>query len=416
MSILSDLSAFSNPFGAPSQNEWNLSVAQYTTKITGQAITFFYAVKDKDPSQKTAIDTITDGGGRRIAVYEYPYRDGQALADLGRKGETYTFNIKFFGANYQALFNKFIDVVVNNSEGGTLVHPIRSTTSGIPVRFVDYEFVHRYDEWNSVTIKATFREDNTDALALHNTLTQSSDSALRQALQAITSAQSFIGSAIFEVGALLLLPSAIQNAMEQRLSSITGAASALLGKLAATFSSDAALHNVATQSNTVGSVTNLTSGTVLSTTTGSSQSANLPPVYQVGFDITTETAIQAQISSFINANQITPQQAVYAANQSRASITVAITEVQTNFGNEGYQIELTYRDLANYIQAAVEAAIAAAQGLVTTYTVPYPMSLRMIAQLNKLSPDDGNAIEALNPYLQSVNLIAAGTVLTVPAA
>ena len=79
------------------------------------------------PGELSAVDTISDSGGRRLAVYEYPYVDGQAVQDLGRKGERFTFNIKFFGNNYQLLFKDFIERVSRSTETGTLNHPVRGS-------------------------------------------------------------------------------------------------------------------------------------------------------------------------------------------------------------------------------------------------------------------------------------------------
>jgi prophage DNA circulation protein len=408
--IFSDISAFSNPFGAPSSGQWNLSKGVYTQKANPKnSVIFFYETKSPDPAVRTGADQIADSGGRRIAEYNYPYRDGVALADLGRKGETYTFNIKFYGTNYQQLLQQFLNIVLNDSGGGTLLHPVRSAmpAGGIPVRFVDYEFVHRYDEWNAVTIKAIFREDQTVTLANANIPAASQDSALRSALQTLTNVQSTIQQGIFEVGALLLLPNAIKSAMEQRLNSITNAVSMLLGQISATFSSNAQIQQLAANAvNIAGGVTAVSSGT---TTT-----ANLPPVYQVGFDTATQASIQANLAAYIAASQITPSQAVFAANQARAQITDAIFQIDEEMGNSGYAIIVSYRGLSNAIQFAVQAAIATAQSLVVLYTVPYKMSLRMVAYNNGLTADDQNLLVSLNPYLSSINVIEKGTIVTVP--
>ena len=402
------IGSFANPFGAPSQGEWNLSRGVYTQKngAGSKSIIFFYETpKGEDPSQKTAVDTITDSGGRRLAVYEYAYRDGQALADLGRKGETFTFNIKFHGPNYQTKFQEFLNVVVNSNQQGTLLHPVRGS---LTVRFRDWEYNHRYDEWSTVNIKAVFVEDSTDLLSATNLPAASQDSALRSALQLLTNLQAAIQQSIFNAGALALLPNAIITAMQNRLTSITGQFSALLGTLAATYSTDAQLQSLAAQAATL-------TGGVTALTSGSTQAASLPPVFQVGFDPTTQSAINSQIQAFISANQITPQQAVFSANQVRAAITVAINEARTNLGNNAYDTEVQYRGMAVAVQTVTEAAISTAQSLITLYTVPYDMSLRKVAFLNGLTPDDGNTIEALNPYLASVNYVSQGTQLVVPA-
>jgi prophage DNA circulation protein len=409
--ILADASSFSNPYGAQAKGEWNLSKGVFTTK---DGSTVFYYIKDPAPTQRTAIEQITDSGGRRLAIYEYPYRDGQRVADLGRKGETYTFSIKFFGLNYVSLFNAFLAQVVNSNLQGTLTHPVRGAVSA---RFRDYEFQHVYNEWNAITIKATFIEDNTEELQAISVPASSPDSVLRNALQFVTDAQSAISTALTEAAGLIALPGAILTSLEQRLSSITGQASRLLGQLVATFSTNAQLQSLATKaSNVTGGVPQLYTGTATTQNGGSGTTSQLPPTLQVGFSPTTQTAVVAQIANFVNANQITTSQAVFAANQLRALISAAIADINTYLGNNGYDSMVQYRSLANSMQEAVESAISTAQNQIILYVVPEDMSLRMIAKNNGLDPDRQNDIEALNPYLQSVNLVSEGTQILVPSA
>jgi len=405
-------STLTNPFGTPSQGEWNLARGVFTNE-DGASVVFFYEKSDpgENKTSLTAMDQVTDSGGRRLAVYEYPYRDGQRIKDLGRKGETYTFNIQFHGLNYQTRFNEFLSVVNTTNKMGTIVHPIRGA---IKVRFRDYEFIHSHDQWNSVRIKAVFLEDNTDTFALIESIPVSQDSAIRVGLQNLVNKYAAISQLISDVSASLLLPAAIENGIKARLDSLTGQVSRLFGQLAATYSSDAQIQQLAAQAilTDAGSITSLNSGKV---STGSSQDAELPPVFQVGFDSTTQTSINAQTSSFVNANQITTQQAVFQANQSRQAIRAAIQEVTDNMGNQGYDIVLQYRSLAISIQESVEAAISASKNKVKLYVVNSPMSLRMVAKNSGLEYNRQNDIEALNPYLPSVNYLPAGTVITVPA-
>jgi hypothetical protein len=107
---------------------------------------------------------------------------------------------------------------------------------------------------------------------------------------------------------------------------------------------------------------------------------------------------------------------MFTANQILTAIAAAISEITANLGNQGYSIVLQYRILAVQIQTVTQSAIANLQTQVTMYTVPYDMSLRMVAFLNGLTTDDQNEIENLNPFLQSVNYISKGTVIQVPAA
>lgn len=403
------IAAASNPFGSPSTGVWNLIEASFITDNTNIKTVFYVVTKDI-PGQMTGLESITDSGGRRNVVYEYPYFDGQKVKDLGRKGEKYTFNVKFHGANYQTKLDEFMKNVVGSKESGILSHPVRGN---IPCKFGEYETVHKHDEFNAATLRVTFIEDNTKVLDDANAAAASPNSALRTALQSLTTAQATIGNAIFVVSAALLIPAAVQNAMIARFNSITGQISRLLGQLGVTFSTDAQVQALSAQSaNVVNGVGGLNSGTVQSP--GGSLST-LPPVYQVGFDPASQATINANIQAFINANQITTQQAVFLANQILLAISLAIEEVRTNFSLSGYDIELQYRGIAVTIQSATESCVSAANANIVLYTVPHPMSLRAVAANNGLAPERQNDIENLNQYLGSVNYVPAATVLVVPA-
>lgn len=421
--ILGDVGAFANPYGVPSQGLWNLARGTFTN-ADNESIVFFFEqrVGDESPAAQTAMDQTVDSGGRRLAVYKYAYRDGQQVADLGREGFTFTFNIKFFGPNYQEQFRRFTEVVINSRGQGTLLHPTLSPVFGsFSCRFHTFEFVHRHDEFNAITIKAVFIEDNIGDFGniedITGSVKASTDSVLRQALQDLVSIQANISAAISAASALLLLPAAVQNAMKTRLNSIIGQASRLMGQLGATFSSDVQLHTLSQQSaNVSGGVTGLTSGTAqVSNNGGQSVSQQLPPVFQVGYDPATMTAVESDVSAFVNANQVTPQQAVFQANQARAAITAAIAQAEENLDIYSYDTVLEYRNLAVTIQTSVEASLSTSQSRVKLFTVSVPMSLRQIAFANGLDPDRQNDIEALNPYLGSVNLVPAGSVIAVPA-
>lgn len=409
MGVLEDISAFSNPFGAPSKGEWNLSKGIFTNSLGQQIILFFEERKGEDRQQMTAMDNVDDTGGRRLAIYEYPYIDGQQVKDMGRKGETHNFSLKFFGPNYQFLLQEFFRVCVNDSGSGILLHPTLSSSRGaMSVKLRDYAIVHRHDEWNAVNLKVVFIEDSTGQIRTRNLAPVSTDSILRSALQTLSSVQSFVEGVLFDVGALLLLPGSIIASFEQRLESITGAYSRLIGQISATFSPTSNTLKISSEAGSLNtSPTNLNSGT---TTSGNT----LPPVFQAGFDPTTQAYIDSQRENFINSNQITPQQAIFQANQVRQSITTAIAEIETIYGNDGYSMILEYRRMANSIQEMVEVAISSSRSKLKVYTTPKDMSLRAIAKENGLSPDRQNDIEALNPYLPSVNFVLSGSKILVP--
>ena len=181
----------------------------------------------------------------------------------------------------------------------------------------------------------------------------------------------------------------------------------MIGQISATFSPTSSTSSISAQAKQLGiSATKLTSGLT--------SKGLLPPVFQSGYSPATQASINAQKANFINSSQVTTQQALFVSNQARAAVTVAIAEIENNTGNLGYDMMISYRELVNSIQQLVEVSISASQSQVKVYTVPNTMSLRMVAKNNNLDPDRQNDIESLNPYLPSVNFIAAGSRLLVP--
>ena len=422
MSFISDISNFKNPFGVPSKNGWKLTPGVWIDKNSGVVTQFFSEIRANDPKGiLTAIDQITDTGSRRLAVYEYPYVDGQRVKDLGRKGETYSFNIKFFGPNYQVKLKEFYKNVYQSNSSGQLVHPVLSAIRGaITTRLQSFEPIHRADEWNSVTFRAVFIEDNTDAIDFGDDSSEniSTETALQRSLQDVVKLQANVSTFLASATALLQTPAAITAALNARKNSVLGQISGLLGQLAATFSQTSDLLSIlSVSSGAVGGVAGVSDGAVVSRTpTGTSQLTKLPPVFQVGLDSATQTLVEAQMANFVASNQITTQQAVYQANQTRASITQAIAEAEAALGNDAYDVVVQYRAMAVSVQQTVESCISAAQARVKLYKLPRNMSLRQIAFANGLSPERQNDIENLNPYLPSVNLVPKGSTVTIPAA
>ncbi len=417
-----DISAFTNPFGTPAKGKWNLTPGIWYDRKADTATKFYAEIKSGDTNGAlTAIDQISDSGARRLAIYEYPYIDGQRVKDLGRKGETYTFNIKFFGPNYQTKLKEFYKNVYQSKNAGELMHPVLTAIRGtITTRLQSFDPVHRADEWNSVTFRAVFVEDNTGAIDFASDAKKSvpAESALQQSLKDLVSFQTNVSTLIASATAILQTPAALTAAIKARKDSILGQVSGLLGQLAATFSSTSDFLSVlSVSSGAVGGVAGVSAGVTASrTSTGATQVSQLPPVFQVALDSSTQALVEAQSTNFINSNQVTVQSAVYQTNQARAALTTAIAEIESTLGNYGYDIVVQYRTLAVSVQATVEACISAAQSKVKIFVLPKNMTLRQIAFANGLDPDRQNDIEQLNPYLPSINLIPKGSSITVPAA
>lgn len=412
MSLFDNIGSFlpgvGNPFGLPSKGQWNLQQGSFQPD-NGQIVTFFVeSAIGAFPGQTTAMENIADTGSRRLSIYEYPYIDGQAIDDLGRKGERFVMNIKFFGANYQSLYKTFIEEVTKNNKKGKLVHPVRGAFTA---RLLDWEFTHKAEEWNAVTIKATFIEDSTSQISNVNVF-DNINSLLRTGLQVFATVSTAVTQAISTFQAIKSFPDSLIASLKKDLKALEITISSLLGNVAATYSSDAQLQALFTSAQATGNVLATNTGTVLTST--AAPSGQLPPVFQVGYATGDQSTINAQIAAFVNSNQITSRQLLFQTNQVRAQISAAIVNVNTVAGNQAYPLVLQYRILAVQLQTVSQAALSASQALVKNYVVPYDMSLRMVAFKNGLSPDSQNAIENLNSFVQSVNYVSRGTILTVP--
>lgn len=439
--LVNSISNLSNPFGPVSAAKWNIQRCLFqqlqgnkfgTNAATLKSVVMFYEVNGakaasgqiaENYQSKTALEQIEDKGGRRLAIYEYPYQDGQAVADLGRKGEEFSLNLKFWGLQYQTRFQDFVENVAKYNGPGQIIHPIRGV---FPVKFKEWDFIHKHDEWNSVTIKAIFIEDNSLILQQQNKggsqqkPSVSIDQSIRNALSTLSTVRAAISSAISDVTALLRLPGAIKNAFQLTAKSLTDQIAGLQAQFAATFSTNAQLNQVNAQAAAVGSnLLNINSGTIPSNTTSSNQGITttsvLPPVLQAGFDPSTSALLLEQITTFVNGSQVTTQQAIYAANQIRSGISQAIIDAEAQFGVYSFDIVFGYRQLAVMVQQLTEDCVSSVTPTIVQYTTPRAMSLRQIAFANNLTPEDQNAIANLNPFLPSINRVEKGTVVLVPS-
>lgn len=80
------------------------------------------------------VDGTDAGGGRRVAVHEYPNRDEPYAEDMGRKAREFSVDGFVLGANYMAARDALI-AALEQSGAGILVHPYRGT---LRVQATDY--------------------------------------------------------------------------------------------------------------------------------------------------------------------------------------------------------------------------------------------------------------------------------------
>lgn len=101
------------------------------------------------------VESSSDDYSRRIVQYNYPYKDGAELEDLGREPRPSSFRAIFFGNDYLPLLVDFLKEV-DKGETRTLQHPLFGQWEARCVRaVVDHEHSRR----NSAAVDLEFLED-----------------------------------------------------------------------------------------------------------------------------------------------------------------------------------------------------------------------------------------------------------------
>jgi len=143
----SGVAAIAQLFGKK-PGEWDINEAMYNWVP--------FHVFESKVGYGGALPSIKDSGGRRLAKFQFPYRDGQTTDDLGRTPETFQVEAVLFGESYtnglRELFAELQDPIP-----GTLVHPVRGI---VRCKMQDYELTHSHDQRRAVGLRITFVEHN----------------------------------------------------------------------------------------------------------------------------------------------------------------------------------------------------------------------------------------------------------------
>ncbi len=143
----SSVASIAQLFGK-SPGEWDIEEASYN----GVA---FHVFKTKTV-YGAALPSIKDSGGRRLAKFQFPYRDGQTTDDLGRAPETFQIEAVFFGESYTTGL-RLLFIQLQQAKPGTLVHPVRGV---VQCKMQDYELTHSHEQRRAVAVRITFVEHN----------------------------------------------------------------------------------------------------------------------------------------------------------------------------------------------------------------------------------------------------------------
>lgn len=370
--------------------EWDIQEGSYGHD---SSIVLFHVITSKSDYQ-AALPTISDIGGRRKVKYKFPYVDGQTTDDLGRKPESFDFEILIHGQRYLDGLKKLLKEF-DDPRPGTLVHPVRGT---LIVAVEDVQIVHSQEKRKAASLKVVFIEHNFTI----GDIKASKDVSVKGALSALLDAFSAIDKAITNV------LGAVQFALSLRQQ---------IAQLIADYK-----NQYTTTAQTINSSFN---------TRGSADIPGLLPVNQGGtgspgtgatFPLTGSTIDDTAQNTLpaVAANDVAKQ-----VNASRATLASLIQQIQSmgnapgdaGTGPGSLFFHDTILDLKTggvLLQDAFEKGVASSQAQVIDYVTPREMSLREIAFANGLSPNRFSDIFILNPELDSVNSVPPSTKIKVP--
>lgn len=400
--------------------EWDVSEGSFRDVL-------FHIFKSRTDWQGAA-DQIEDSGGRRKAKYVFPYRDGQTTEDLGRMPQTFRFNILIHGNSYIAGVKQLIEAF-DDPTPGVLVHPIRDSLSqsGLPLTTSDdgttcsevvvegYSILHSSEKRKAALFSVTFIEHNftIGSFKDFNDLIGS----FRKALSACLAVFGAISAAIATVlGAIALLQS-LSNSFKTAATKYSNDYAKTLVKLNQTFNQPQNVSATVTGTNadipafvpvSQGGLVN-PDGTFASNTATTTVSASDP-----------FASLPLSILTTPTQSAIALQQAVTEVQALFISAQALVTMLENALGGQG---ALQFHDEINNIknsavllQNVLNAAVSSSKSIIKDYTVPRLMSLREIAFANGLKPDNAIDLEILNPSIESVNYVVAGTIIKVPIA
>ncbi|NKB37852.1 MAG: hypothetical protein GKR93_11900 [Gammaproteobacteria bacterium] len=109
------------------------------------------------------------GGGRRLAVHEYPLRDKPYVEDLGRRAKRFTLDLLVIGKDYMVVRDALISAL-DGKGPGTLQHPYYG---GIRVSVEDYRVSESTSEGGMATFSVTFVESGQNSSPASSTSTPS---------------------------------------------------------------------------------------------------------------------------------------------------------------------------------------------------------------------------------------------------
>lgn len=381
-------------FTGRGESAWVLEEGAYQSGVNPAKKVIFHVFRSA-LDYDGAVDQISDKGGRRKAKFVFPFLDGQLTEDLGRKPETFEVNILLHGGNYMNAFNELM-TILNEPAPGTLIHPVRGK---IICAMEEYDILHEEKSRKAVAIRLTLIEHNLGAMALQTRKDTSAPSKLSK----LTETFKRIETAINNVQGVVFLSQSTKNLITQNLQAFQEAFGQLTGNMNATFNSGGNIP--ALLPTQLGGLQDGSGNIVANGVTIARSPAD--PFVNLPSNLTSQNLQTA----------LAIEQLAKDVDERRSDIADLVEEL-SDAGNGQGSLEffddiIGLRQTANELQEAYEAGKQSSQVRIVRYVTPRAMSIREIAFINGLRPDDGIEIALLNPELESLNLVPKDTELKV---
>lgn len=366
-------------------SDWDIQEGSYRGVL-------FHVITSKSRYQG-ALAQVTDTGGRRKVKYQFPYTDGQTTDDLGRKAESYDFDVLIHGPRYIEGFTALVKALQDPTPG-ILIHPVLGDRQ---VVVEDYSIVHANDKRKAAQFRLVFIEHTFTI----GTIRQQKDTSVKGALSSALDAFKKIDAAVTNVLGAVIFAASLRRQVAASLQEYRDRFQSTLTSINKTF-------NTAGSSDIPGLLPVNDGGTVSGGNFPVATSPNDPfSAVPDGVNSTTAVALAAE--------EVTKQ-----VNETRAFLGTTISSMEDMGDGVGaLEFHDEILDLKNSgisLQQALETGIASSNAKIIDYTIPSNrvMSLREVAFANGLNVNRVTELDQLNPELLSVNFLEAGTKVRVP--
>lgn len=384
--------------------EWDITECSFISNFTiqdhpGAEAVRFLTFDDAQAPYKAGMPSLSDKGGRRKVYYRFPYRDGQTSDDMGRKGESFSLNVIFYGDDYKKGLKALL-AECDQPSVGILQHPVRGR---IVVGFDDYELVHQYSERKAVTARLMFTE-NTFTIDSIADKAPNDISSVKTALVAAVAAIRTVDTIINKVRSTIFATNEIRKRIEASLTSYKNGYFLGLQRINVTFNNNGSADLPMLVPVNDGGIAGPT-GTIRRDTYTVALSLNdpfrgLPDQYNQPLPVTTQQAIDMVAGLRVQAND---------------NIVLLKTSLKDGSGPlEFYNEILQIIQTAIAMQSTLESGIASSKQQIAQYVTKRLMTVREVAFDIGIGANRSIEIEILNPALLSVNFIERGTSLQVP--